>query len=116
MLKAVAISNYSSQYQDPIVLKKGETVRLGQEESEEKWKGWIWAENETHGGWVPIQILKIDQSKLTAQVLEDYSAKELDVEKGDTITVSQQLNGWLWSKSNKSNDVGWVPEENIQYL
>lgn len=114
MIKAKIISNYSTQYQNPIVLKKGDWVRLGQEELEEKWKGWIWAENSTHGGWVPLQILRKDENNLTAEVLEDYSAKELDAEEGEEVYVVQHLNGWVFVKHFTTGEEGWIPEENIR--
>lgn len=116
MKRAIIISNYSTQYQNPIVLKKGDRVRLGQEEMEEKWKGWIWAEKAIHGGWVPLQILKKDTNNLTAEVLEDYSAKELDVEEGDIVMIAEQLNGWVLAAHETTKEMGWIPDENIRFL
>lgn len=115
MIKAIITSNYSTQYQNPIGLKKGDRVRLGQEEMEKKWKGWIWAEDSTNGGWVPTQILKFSADNKSAEILEDYSAKELDVEEGEEVYVVQHLNGWVFVKHSTSGEEGWIPEENLNF-
>ena len=113
MTIAEIITNYSSQYQNPITLVKGQIVTLGKTPDEEKWKGWIWAENSTQGGWVPLQILNIADNLLTAEVLEDYSAKELDVEEGEEVYVVQHLNGWVLAQHKSSGEEGWIPDENL---
>ena len=66
------IKEYKTAYREPIVLNAKETVILGEEEKEAKWKGWIWAENEIDEGWVPINLLEISDDKKTARVLEFY--------------------------------------------
>ena len=105
---------YKAQYENPIVLNIGEKVLLGEEEKEEKWKGWIWAESKTNSGWIPIQILEISDDKKTGTVLEFYSAQELDVEKGDLIEKIKSLNGWTWSKNIRTTGEGWIPDEIIE--
>jgi hypothetical protein len=108
------LETYKTQYKDPIVLHVAEIVNLGEEEKEEKWKGWIWAESKTNKGWIPLQILEISSDKKTGKVLEYYSAKELDVEKGDDIEKIKSLNGWTWSRNVKTNTEGWIPDEIIE--
>ncbi|WP_166920352.1 SH3 domain-containing protein [Flavobacterium poyangense] len=108
------LKSYKTQYENPIVLHSGEIVNLGEEEKEEKWKGWIWAESKTNKGWIPIRILKISDDKKTGKVLEYYSAKELDVEQGDHIEKIKPLNGWTWSRNIKNNAEGWIPDEIIE--
>jgi hypothetical protein len=113
MKKYTILQDYKTQYTNPIVLQIGDTVITGREEQSEKWKGWIWAETKTHKGWVPKQILKISPDSKTAEVIEDYTAKELDVVKGDIIEKIRPLNGWTWCKNTKSNHEGWIPDEVI---
>ncbi|GMU95076.1 SH3 domain-containing protein [Ignavibacterium album] len=72
------IKGYKTQFKNPIVLNVGEKVKLGEEEKEEKWKGWIWAESKIGKGWVPIQILEISDDKKTRTILEFYSSKEFE--------------------------------------
>ena len=108
------LKDYKTPYRNPIILNAGDIVKLGEEEKEEKWKGWIWIENLTNKGWAPIQILDISSDKKTGKVLEYYSAKELDVEQGNTIEKIKSLNGWTWSKNIQSNEEGWIPDEIIE--
>jgi hypothetical protein len=105
------LKDYKIQYETPIVLNIGEKVNLGEEEKEEKWKGWIWAESENNKGWIPKQILEISDDKKTGTVLEFYSAKELSVNKGDLIEKIKSLNGWTWSRNLKTENEGWIPDE-----
>jgi hypothetical protein len=107
------IQSYAIQYGNPITLQVGDAVILGEEEKDPKWKGWIWVENATHKGWIPIQILEISPDRKTGKVLGDYTAKEVDVEKGDTVTKIKTLNGWCWVKNERTNEEGWIPEEII---
>lgn len=107
------LETYKTQYENPITLDKGEIIKLGEEETEEKWKGWIWADNGINGGWVPIQILEISVDNKEAKVLEYYTAKELDVDKDDEILKIKSLNGWTWARKIISNDEGWIPDEII---
>jgi hypothetical protein len=51
------IKNYKAQYNNPIVLSIGDKVKLGEEEKNEKWRGWIWGQSNTNKGWIPFQIL-----------------------------------------------------------
>ncbi|WP_264523253.1 SH3 domain-containing protein [Flavobacterium sp. N502536] len=114
MMKVFKIlETYKTQYENPIILKTGETVKLGEEEKEEKWKGWIWAENEVNKGWVPLQILEISLDKKEAKVLEYYTAKELNVDKDDEIVKIKSLNGWTWVRKIVNNAEGWIPDEII---
>lgn len=108
------LCSYSTQYTNPIVLTVGECVELGEEEKDEKWKGWIWTESKTNKGWVPVQILDISVDRQQGTVLEFYTAKELNAEKGDMIVKLKSLNGWTWSKNLRTNEEGWLPDEIIE--
>ncbi|OBP45068.1 hypothetical protein AWR42_00325 [Riemerella anatipestifer] len=107
------LEDYKTKYENPMVLNIGEKVKLGQEEKEEKWKGWIWAESATNQGWVPIQILALGEDNKTATILEFYSSKELNVKKGDLVEKIKSLNGWTWVKNLKTGNEGWIPDEII---
>lgn len=108
------IKAYKTQYENPIILISGEKVKLGREETEEKWKGWIWAESKTNKGWIPVQIIEFADDRKTGTINEDYSAKELDVEPGDEVIKIKSLNGWSWSKNTRSQEEGWIPDEVIE--
>ncbi len=101
--------DYKTQYKDPITLSTGDVVILGEEEKEEKWKGWIWAEHNSKSGWIPLQIVDVmPDSK--GKIKENYSAKELDVNKGDIVVSIKEMSGWLWVM-NEKNEEGWIPAE-----
>ncbi len=103
--------SYSAQYLDPIILQPGDHVRLGEEETDPNWKGWVWAETDTHKGWIPMQILDINPDRTTGRVLQPYSAKELDVLEGEFVKPLQTLNGWTWAQHHATGDEGWIPNE-----
>jgi len=108
-LPILVSKSYSIQYDNPIQLRVGDHVRLGEEESDPEWKGWIWAETDTHKGWIPMQILEMAKDRTTATVLQAYSAKELDVEEGTLIFALHSLNGWTWAKRLDNGEEGWIP-------
>ena len=108
------LKEYKTQYENPIVLNVGEKVILGEEEKEEKWKGWIWAESKDNKGWIPLQIIEINLNNKTGKIIEFYSAKELDVEEGDFIEKIKSLNGWTWAKNIRTTEEGWIPNEIIE--
>lgn len=111
--QAVVVKAYKNQYPDPICVVVGDVVALGKHD--ETWQGWIWAENTTHSGWIPEQMIASDDGK-SGKILADYTAKELTVNVGETVTVLQTLNRWCWVKHSVSNDEGWLPEENLTSL
>lgn len=107
------LTPYTIQYTNPIILNVGDIVTLGEEEKEEKWKGWIWAESADNKGWIPIQVIGISADRRTGKVIEHYTAKELDVEAGDEVELKHSLNGWSWCKNLRTGDEGWIPYEVI---
>ena len=42
----------------------------------------------------------------------DYTATELSVEEGETVTVLLMESGWGWA-TNASGDSGWVPLDHL---
>lgn len=109
------IQSYTKQYLNPILLTVGDSIVLGQEETDEKWKGWIWVELEdkTNSGWIPIQIIEFSADRQTGIVLKNYSAQELSVGVDDQIEIIEMLNGWIWCQNIKSKEIGWIPAECI---
>jgi hypothetical protein len=108
------VKSHVSEFADPLILSKGDKVKLGDLAPETKWKNWIWAENaKSQGGWVPIQIIELSEDKSQGVILEDYSAKELDIEKGEMVSIIKTLNGWSWVRKANNHEEGWVPDEVI---
>ena len=101
---------YKTEFINPLHLKKGDEVVLGEEEKKEQWKGWIWATFNNISGWIPKPIVK-NISDNRGVILDNYSAKELDVDVGDRIYILKELNGWFWVRHSKTNEEGWIPKE-----
>ena len=109
------IASHRTEYEHPIKLKKGESVTLGERAPEENWKDWIWAENSKGtGGWVPVQLIDFPGDGTRGTVLEDYSARELDVDPGEDILKIRTLNGWTWVRRASDREEGWIPNETLE--
>lgn len=107
--KCRAMSGYRSAYPDPLKLRSGEVVTIGEKRSE--WNGWLWCKDENgKTGWVPENYIKRkgDMGKL----LVNYDATELTVEKGEELEIIKEESGWLWCK-NKNGNLGWIPKEKV---
>lgn len=121
MTKYIVLERWDESYENPIVLKKSDrvTIDLSVKDCDPEWINWVWciAENGMNG-WVPTQILKIqdtlsDKTQI-ATASEDYSAYELSVSEGDIVIGSKILNGWLWCRKENSDKEGWVPLRNVK--
>ena len=98
-----------SPYSEPIALKKGEVVTVGEEyKGEALWPGWIWCETGSTKCWVPYQIIQTTD-KQRGILKEDYIATELNVQTGETVEAERELNGWVWARKLGSKEFGWIP-------
>lgn len=116
MNQFAVIKDYQSCYPDPIVLKKGDEVFYGKEDTQ--YPNWIFCKSVTSEkeGWVPKQILSsLDSISAKAIVLQDYSAHELTVNKGERLIAIQHLNDWTYCKS-QTEEHGWVPTEHLTII
>lgn len=106
--KAAVTADYSRAYPDPIAVSCGEALAIGEEDSE--YPGWIWCTNcAGKSGWVPLAC--VDRS--AARAIYDYSAAELTVREGDTVTLHKSENGWAWC-ANQAGESGWVPLAHLE--
>lgn len=98
------------EYPEPITFEKGAPLTVGEKhEGPEGWDNWFFCETPGQkGGWVPAQIIENVDEK-NSRALEDYTARELDVEKGDFLLGSRVINGWVWCKKTDHRESGWVP-------
>ena len=106
----VVICPHTSEYPEPINLKKGDFVSVGQEyDGSEGWEKWYFCSAPGQkDGWVPGQIIDLKEPG-SGVITEDYTARELDAGVGDRLTGSRVLNGWLWAKRPSDGATGWVP-------
>ncbi|MDN3954977.1 SH3 domain-containing protein [Sporolactobacillus laevolacticus] len=112
MNKYIVIKDYQSCYPDPIVLKKDEEVVYGKEDTQ--YPNWIFCKSVTSEkeGWVPKQILTLPDLYSHAKVLQDYSAHELTVKKGELLRGFKNLNDWTYCETS-AGEKGWIPTDHI---
>jgi hypothetical protein len=116
----IVIEKYETEFINPIILKTGEKVTIGEDPNPEMnsatWVNWVYCikEDGSNAGFVPEQIIRKEGEYGT--ILQNYSAKELSVEKGEIIKGIEELNGWLWSKIESTGEIGWIPMDNLKLL
>ncbi|CAD5108123.1 SH3 domain-containing protein [Zestomonas carbonaria] len=115
--KYLVIRPHRSEYPEPITLSKGDPVVVGDRyEGPEGWDDWYFCTTPgQQGGWVPKQVIeRVDGN--TGRALEDYTAKELDVDEGETLIGLRTLNGWVWCSRVSDTEAGWVPLEHLRQM
>ena len=116
-MKYIVIKAHQSEFPNPIQLKAGDRFRVGETyEGPEAWANWYWCSALGQApGWVPMQVISF-QGDGTGIATMDYSALEMDVALGETVSGGETLNGWVWCTCADLSRTGWVPEENLQAL
>ncbi|SPO65330.1 conserved protein of unknown function [Pseudomonas sp. JV241A] len=107
-MKFMVIEAHRSEYPAPITFAKGAPLNIGERyDGEEGWDNWyLCSTTGQQDGWVPGQVIeRLGDDQGIA--LEDYCARELDVEVGDCLVGGRQLNGWVWCRKGSAS--GWVP-------
>lgn len=110
--KYIVIEDYENGNDDPIELKTGESVQLGEKSNDNgPWKNWIFCTSHKTGksGWTPVQILQMEGQVGIA--VADYIATEMTVSIGDMLVGGAVLNGWVWCIRKADIASGWVPQE-----
>jgi len=108
----IVVSSRASDYPDPLLLRAGDKVAVGDKKS--PWPGWTWiTASGGKGGWIPETFIR--RSGSSGTVLRDYDATELDVEKGEKLVIHEETAGWYWC-TNMTGRKGWVPVENVALL
>jgi hypothetical protein len=106
------IEDYESAYPDPLNLKTGETVSLG--ERDDEYPGWIMAtDSNGKAGWVPETYLEIDGDVGT--LVRDYDATELTVNKGDVLRIIDEESEWVQCVTGDGK-IGWIPLEKVDLI
>ncbi len=100
---------YNVQYASPIVVQAGENLTVGR--ADDDFPGWRWCTAvDGRQGWVPLEFLSSEEPQAT--ILNDYSARELQVIPGEEVTVEDARHGWLLVR-NMSGDCGWIPADRL---
>ena len=106
------IKEYNSSFPNPLILKKGEKLRMQEKECD--WEGWIWVITRNgKSGWVPKDYLKIN--KTNAEIIKDYDATELNASIGQIFLIEKQESSWIWVTS-ENGKYGWIPLENVEII
>lgn len=112
MKRARVLCNYRTQYHDPIGFVAGEVLVLGQRDSE--WPEFIWTTDPRgRSGWTPLSVIERDAAPIVAR--SDYSARELDADAGDVITLLSETGGWWWAQ-HPAGAPGWIPARDLDIL
>ena len=107
---------HRSEYPRPITFDAGAPLQVGERyEGPECWHDWFWCETPgQEGGWVPALVIEIVDGA-TARAREAYTARELNVDPGETVVATRMLNGWAWCERPGAGDSGWVPLTNLRW-
>ena len=111
------VKHYENSNTDPIELKIGDTVTLGERSEEDgQWANWIYCiSNKTKkAGWEPTQILNMN-GEIGIAIL-DYTAQELTITTGEIIMGSEELNGWIGCWRESDGQTGWVPKNCLEIV
>ena len=96
---------YLPQYSDPIQVRAGERVTIG--DADPQFPGWKWCRaRDGREGWVPAELIANDAAGV---MLQDYSAQELAVASGEEVRVEDRRHGWLLVRNDRG-ERGWIPE------
>lgn len=110
--ECVVITRYRSAFADPLKLKSGEEVTIGDKKSE--WIGWLWCKDRNgRAGWVPESY--IEKRGNIGKLLFEYDATELTVEEGEELHIIDEECEWVRCRDRKG-DLGWLPKENVSIL
>jgi hypothetical protein len=98
-------ADHEPTYPDPITMRAGDVLQLGQRDDE--YPGWIWCTaRDGRAGWVPAAYLDVAGDAGVAR--RDYRAVELRAGAGEVVVVSAEESGWAWVV-NARGEAGWVP-------
>ena len=105
----LVIREHTATFPDPLVLKAGERVHVGQ--ADDQWPAFLWCVNaQGKGGWVPEAFLQRHGEAGIAR--RAYDARELSVGAGERVSVGERVGGWAWV-TDAAGESGWIPEECI---
>jgi uncharacterized protein YgiM (DUF1202 family) len=101
---------YRVQYRTPVQVAAGEKVSVGRDDDE--YPGWKWCKaSNGREGWIPAELLSQEGGE--AIVLQEYSAQELAVERGEEVEVEDERHGWLLVR-NTRGQLGWIPASHVR--
>ncbi|MFP2767898.1 SH3 domain-containing protein [Oceanisphaera sp. KMM 10153] len=113
-MEVVVIEEHISEYPNPIYLKQGEKVSLG--EMDDEFPDWIFVTTESDmQGWAPIQYIDKLPCNSKGVFLHDYDASELNTVLGEQLLVLFELNSW-YRVSRSTGEKGWIPVYTVKCI
>ena len=110
--KCKVLKEHRSSFPNPLIVKKGEILTVGDQKTEEV--GWIWCINkEGNGCWAPQDYISITGNR--AEFLQDYNSIELNVNVGQILSIQTEAQGWIWVIDERQN-TGWIPKRNVEII
>ncbi|WP_108127616.1 SH3 domain-containing protein [Saccharospirillum mangrovi] len=104
---------HRSHYPNPIRFQRGEPLTLGRRDDE--YPGWVWTTTtDGNEGWAPLGLMNEAENGRSAIATEDYSARELNTETGERVTLLREMNNWAWVE-REGGEQGWVPVTTLAY-
>ncbi len=111
MRPAIARGAHAPQNRNPLAVRAGERVRLG--ERDDEYPGWRWGvAADGRAAWVPEAWFEIDGDEGVAT--RDYDAREIAVEGGEAVVAGESWAGWTWVETADGR-AGWVPEALVEF-
>ncbi|THF67419.1 hypothetical protein E6C76_03375 [Pseudothauera nasutitermitis] len=109
------IQDHTSGYPEPITFAKGAPLAVGEKYAgPEGWDNWLFCETPGQkGGWVPAQVIEIINGT-TGRARDDYTARELNAQEGESLLGTKTVNGWVWCEKPDSSESGWIPLANLK--
>ena len=109
-IAATVIKSHQSDFPNPLILKKGEKLKVSPKKT--NFAGWIWlTAPDGNSGWVPENFTEKTEDGCRMSV--DYDATELSVTVGENLTILSEESDWAWCINSK-NQNGWVLLENVR--
>jgi uncharacterized protein YgiM (DUF1202 family) len=100
---------YEVQYADPITAHAGESLTIRR--ADDEFPGWRWCRAlDGREGWVPVELLSSEEPETV--ILQDYSARELQVQAGEDVVVEDARHGWVLVR-NVKGERGWIPADRV---
>lgn len=108
---ARGVRAWHTVYPNPLTFHAGEALALGAHDTE--WPGWVWCTNAAgHSGWAPAAFVEA-HSPVAGVARRDYTARELELCEGDTVTLLDEESGWFWAQAADGR-TGWAPASHLE--